>query len=181
MKGFVKVFRVDVESGKPELIHEQDNTIVYQGSDILAKLLAGTPDWDISHMYLTFRNGAEVVPAIDKTQNRGTYYSLPVGLDFVRVPLVQAPTFLAEEPAGHSYEHNVAVFTSLVNSTTPPELGNLALADGTSQFLDAALVSATSPTSNAGDKVFSRIVFNPEIDYSSTFHLTVVWGVKFVS
>lgn len=188
-KGFFKIWQVNKETGKRELLRDQPNMILNEGADILAQALAGVRYAAISHMYIGYKNNIDDSfdkPTIDKEySNKFTAYGSGSFTDFgyLRLPLAYAPSFLAQE----DYASNIALFTSVVatadnangaafrssdyegNVSTPP-----------SQIFEVALVAALDPTGANQDKVFSRANFEPLL-YNPNYNLTTTWGVQFLA
>lgn len=182
-EGFIKIWKSDPITGKSELIVDKKNTILYTGSDLLAKALGGEPNTAISHMYLGYSNNSgQPAPGYTIAKD-ATTFSTTTPLGYLRVPLTFPASFLKET----NYDNNIVVFTILINNASGYQVTTgspAALTTTTSAFFEAALVSALDPAgtvnSHPKDKIFARVAFE-RVTYDSSFNLTLSWGVKFVS
>lgn len=157
------------------------NTILYQGADLLAELLAGQPNRRVSHFYVGYSNVATYPAAnylIDKTKP-GFLNTTNQG--YIRVPLTYPAALAKADTLSDNYANNLVMFSVLLNNPIGHVVpGGAALTSGTtnpSRFFEAALVCATNPAASSGDKVFARVSFDP-ITFDSSYNLTVNWGVK---
>ena len=177
-EGFIKAWKTNPKTGESETVLDKKNTILYQGSDILASALAGTANSAITHMYVGFQNSTSSafyssIPAVSKDGTPAiSGYVSPQG--YLRVPLA----FPASFTQINNYNNNTAIFTTQIIS--PSSAGGAVFNPGTgglsSYIYEAALVAA-GPVS---DRIFSRVTFTP-IAYDSSYNLTISWGVKFTS
>ena len=177
-EGFIKAWKTDPKTGLSETVLEKKNTILYQGSDILASALAGQANSAITHMYIGFENATDSsfyssssAVAKDGTPVMSGYTS-PKG--YLRVPLAFPASFTNIT----DYHNNTAIFTTQIIS--PSSAGGAVFNPGTSgvssYIYEAALVAAGS----VADRIFSRVTFTP-ITYDNSYNLTISWGVKFTS
>ena len=172
-EGFLKIWKTSPVTGSKELLVDQKNTILYQGSDILASALAGQPYSNITHMNLGFHNGSDAsfyssVPTISKDGTPAfSGYTTPFG--YVKSPL----SFPASFSGSSHYQGNVVVFTTQLVS--PVSTGGATLGTN-SYFYEAAMVAAGA----SSDRIFSRINFSP-ILYDNSYSFTISWAVNFTS
>lgn len=189
MRGFFKIWAVDPITGKKELLVDKENMILNAGADLLASALAGVKYTHVSHMYIGYKNHADdtfypgSVPTVDKEYTvKFTDYNTGSYTDFgyLRVPLSYSPSFIAQT----DYENNVAIFTAVVTTASAANGSTATFKDDTqvnpSHIFEVALVAATEPTSQTGDKVFSRAQFEPLL-YNNSYNLTITWGVQFLA
>lgn len=174
--GFLKIWKSS-PTQQPELVLDKQNTILYQGSDLLAKALSGDADAFISHMYIGYQNANDnlfSIPVVNKDilVNPFTDYTDPTG--YLRIPLSFPATFANET----NYDNNIVVFTTQISGSLTGEGSSAVFQDSApeSRVYEAALVAGLGN----GDKVFSRITFDPII-YDQDYNLTISWGVKFTS
>jgi len=173
--GSLKIWQQPVVGGKPQLILEKPNMVVYQGSDILANTLGGKQNSAISHMYIGFHNGSSFSPpAISKSDTRATYQAFSGNFGYLRFLLSTTPSYFTDT----NYSNNNVVFTATVVASAS-EAG-ATFTPGTSYIYEAGLVNAQVPTDKAQDRLFSRANFS-EIEFVSTYNLIISWAVKFVS
>lgn len=174
-QGFIKIWQSNPVTGEQKLLIDKPNTVLYQGADLLAYALAGVANNKISHMYIGFNNNLVFTPpVIDKAySNPFSGFVAPFG--YLRIPLTLPASYLADT----NYTHNVPIFTTMITSGTS-EAGGATFTNGTSQIYEVGLVAATTPSSSSGDAVFSRANFS-QIQYDSSFNLTISWGVKFTA
>jgi len=184
-EGFLKIWRSNPITGESSLLVDKKNTILYPGSDLLADLLGGKTDRQISHLYLGYSND-DNDPANDYTINK-TFSALATNgvKGYLRIPLTFPATFTKD--TSNNYVNNIVVFTIQVNNASTFRVSTGAALDGTCKFFEAALVAATAPNATVDaashqptDKVFARVAFE-RITYDANFNLTISWGVKFTS
>lgn len=181
-RGFLKIWRFN-DRGEKDLILHKNNTILYRGSDILARALVGKANSKITHMYIGFTNSVDddfyddVVPVTkDYSVPFSTYSSSdtpPRG--YLRIPLTFPASFLNES----NYDNNIAVFTTQIVGANE-EAGGADFTDVSpeSRIFSCALVAGGDTV--AQDVVFSHINFTP-IAYNSSYNLSLSWGVRFSS
>jgi hypothetical protein len=182
--GFIKIWQSNPETGESKLVLEKRNTILYDGSDLLAKALGAQANTGISHMYLGYSNNdtnpdsdytiAKNNPVFVKSAERG----------YLRVPLTFPASFTKSD---NNYGNNIVAFTVLINNAASyvvPSSATLSTGSPQSKFFEAGLVAAIIPSATLGshttDVVFARIAFD-RISYDPAFNLTVTWGIKFTS
>lgn len=182
--GFLKIWQSHPETGESKLILEKRNTILYEGSDLLAKALGATANTGISHMYLGYSNN-DTNPDSDYTISKSdSVFVKSAERGYLRVPLTFPASFTKSDS---SYDNNIVAFTILINNAASyvvPSSATLSVGVPQSKFFEAGLVAALDPAatlaSHTTDSVFARIAFD-RISYDPSFNLTVTWGVKFTS
>lgn len=173
--GSLKIWRQPIHGGKPELVLEKPNMVLYQGSDILANSLGGKTNSHVSHMYIGFHNGDTfTAPTISKTDNRDTFQSYTSTFGYLRFPLSMDASYFTDV----NYSQNNVVFTTTVVSAASEH--GATFSAGSSYIYEAALVNAQDPLDKTKDRIFSRANFSP-IEFVSSYNLIISWAVKFVS
>ena len=71
MRGKIELFSIDGETWTK--VHEQHNLITYEGSDILAKALAGA--LNVNAMYLVFENDPAAIRISEDIANDASTYA----------------------------------------------------------------------------------------------------------
>jgi len=132
--------------------------IIYDGIDLLGKLLAGE-DYEINTMYMEFRNGGLPAPVVtpDPSEGRSYYAALDTGLsdrDYIRVPLTADPTLESSDPT--KFSTNRVQFVALSGGYTIGRGGHAFSAAAQSVVYGVALVAAPDPDDPTQDIVFSR-------------------------
>ena len=172
LSGFIKIYQVDALTSTRELILEQPNMILNNGSRIIAYSLAGVPNSKIWGMYIGYNNDPS--GSFEKLAIEGTY-AHPFRVDgyfgYIREPLTFDPTYLSD--AG--YVDNIVLFSTMITAANST-LGST-LRSGTSSLFEVGLIAALDPSSADKDLVFSRTQFN-SITYNSNYNLNIVWGIK---
>lgn len=170
LAGFVKIWRVQPETGESELLVDKQNMILKGGAKLITHALAGDAGAKIWGMYIGFNNGTSfTAPSIDVDYaNPFSGFTAPFG--YLREPLTFSPSFMST--AG--YEDNTVLFSTMITSANSAGGG---VFSASSKIYEVALVSAPDPTSPTDDTVFSRTSFNP-IQYNSSFNFTITWGVR---
>lgn len=182
MNGFIKIWKSSPITGESQLLVDKKNTILYSGSDLLAKSLGGQVNTKISHMYLGYSNNVSVPDNTYVISKSNGAFVKDGDRGYLRVPLTFPASYLTED----NYANNIVVFTVLINNASGFVVsGSATLTNSTSKFFEIALASALDPTATVNDHVgkdmvFSRVAFE-RIAYDSTFNLTISWGVKFTS
>ena len=133
------------------------NTVVYEGIDILAKLLAGQ-SLEINTMYLEFQNGGTTpTVVVDPSEGRSYYAALDAGLstrDYIRVPLTADPVLSTTDST--KFVSNRATFLAMSTGVIEGEGGKPFSAAAVSKVYGVALVAAASTSDPSQDLVFSR-------------------------
>lgn len=148
------------------------NMIVYEGSDILGKLLSGATDYVVNTAYFEFDNSGSP-PSVTPTKSGGqSYFSGLSGTqDFLRTTIDLTPVTSASDS---DYTYNKVTFT-LISTGTSGYHGLTFSAGAGSQVYGAAL--AASPTGAfSGDLVFARIYFTP-ISKAANVQIGLTWPI----
>lgn len=177
-QGFLKIWKTHKETGKSELLVDKKNMVLYQGADLLAYSLAGYANAKISHMYFGFMNSA-TLPTPSKVIDKAYSvpfdgYTTPYGV--LRLPLTFPTQYLADT----NYDHNIAVFTTMITTATAEWGDTFQSSSPYSWVFEVATIAALDPATHNDDVVFSRVQFSP-IKYEATYNLTVSWGIKFLA
>lgn len=181
-RGFIKIWRTNIQTGESELLIDKPNMILYQGADLLSLSLSGRKNAYISHLYIGYHNAATGVftkPTIDKAYSEPIQdYADPFG--YLRLPLTFPATFLNQE----NYNYNTGVYTVVISSATKwtsasADFQTSASGDP-SWIFEIGLVASLNSANDSEDIVFSRANFEP-IKYESGYNLTISWGVQILA
>lgn len=162
------------------------NIVVYEGIDLLGKMLAGR-DYTINTMYMEFRNGG-TTPTItpDPAEGRSYYAALESGLsdsDYLRIVLGAEPSLSSTDES--KFETNKATFFAMSTGETAGMGGHVFSAAETSKVYGVALVAAPDPNDSSQDLVFSRSYdFTPkqkQIDEEISIIWSHVFGEEMLS
>lgn len=95
---------------------ESDNLVVYNGGDILIKLLAGDATYKVGYIYFIYENTVGVpVPMVPaRTDTASMFHALVAPRDFVRAGVINPPVFSASD-GDHLY--NQATFLAIASAT----------------------------------------------------------------
>lgn len=183
-KGFFKVWESNPETGESTLLLDKQNTILFQGADLLALALAGGANSSITHMYLQYCSIGET-PSVDAPVKTDTYTDLAptATTGYLRVPLSFPAVYT---PSAGDYTGNTVLFTVVLNGVVTNVTCNGGLGAVPGKFYSAALVASGNPgetaASHPNDKLFARITFGATpLTYSSANSLTITWGVRFTA
>lgn len=175
-QGFIKIWSSNSQTGEKKLLIDKSNTILNQGSDLLAFCLTGKPNSGISHLYLGYNNTPSFPGTgvnIDKTDPS---MRIDANYGYLRIPLSYAPSFLKSE----GYLNNIPVFSILLSNPASYIVGASPTFDDNSYMYEIALAAETVPGTPASDMVFSKADFGPLV-YSQEHNLTISWGISFNS
>lgn len=155
---------------------EAHNLVVYTGGDIIAALLAGQPEYRISHMYFAYENTAGA-PAITITPVRNdtaaTYAALIAPQDYLRAPIIEPPQITA---ADVNHNGNRVTFNSIANAATG-ENGTSYGAAFSSKVWNVGLVAA--PTgATAGDVLYASFTLPTEIPAAGSGQVSATWATE---
>jgi hypothetical protein len=175
--GHVRFLCVDEKTKEIIRAVEGDNLVTYEGSDVLAKILAGTVTVPVNYVYIEFGNSSPSIPTATRTQGRAYYDALTGGsaTDFLRVPLIATPSLTASST---NYSGNQATFTAISNATSGQN-GQSFSSGASSEVVGAALVVAPSASDQSQDYVFSRYYLGSTIAKASGQEIVVQWAVTF--
>jgi hypothetical protein len=182
-KGRAAFFSFNERSKAIKQYIHKNNQILYSGADILANLVAGTPEYKISAMYFEFKNlgssGDPITPpAFDRTGGIAYYMGLSSSpdVDFLRVPLTINPAITSQAGA---YVGNIATFFSITDGLTGFN-GKPFNSGVNSAVYGAALVATPDPADQTKDVVFSRIYTGIDKILKETgFGIGVTWPIQF--
>jgi hypothetical protein len=168
---------VDVRTGEVLAVRRLKNLQLYEGSDILGRLLAGYSEYAPNTLYLEYQNGG-IPPSVTPTRGEGrSYYAALEGSadqDYLRVPIVFKPALSATDA---NFVSNVVTFT--VMSVDQPGAGGKGFSNlDNSQVYGLALVTALDLNDRTQDLVFARGYFDP-ITKGDTTQVSVTWSYEF--
>jgi hypothetical protein len=158
-----------------EKIHEQSNLVTNQGSDILAKALAGK--MNVNGMYLVFRNAPSATPIVaDKANVAATYATASTNRSFVRVTTMGEPIFTASDS---DYQNNEVTFMAVTDGTS--FYPSVPVTDGSSVFYHSALVAMPSFSDQTTDAIFSCADMSTPITKIAGAQIGLRWIITFVT
>ena len=166
LRGYVEVRN---EAG---LVIRSKNLVVYTGGDIIAKLLGGSPEYRISHIYFAYENtaGVPVPPVPARTDTAAYFHTLAAPFDYLRAPVLVPPVYSASD-ANHNF--NQAAFTAIVSAVT----GENGLAFGSasnSKVYSLGLVAA--PTgATAGDMLYAHFALPAALPAAGSGQVSATW------
>lgn len=192
--GFIKVWKINTQTGVSELVIDKKNLILYQGSDLLALALGGVKNAKISNLYVGYTNIAledawAISPlSINKdysTQPFSAYGSsgAPFNLHsgYLRLPLSYAPMYQA---SSSDYTSNQVIFSATIGTNVTATGGEafqyVQSSSSPSHVHEVALAAALDPGNPAKDLFFSRASFTP-IPVDQNYNLAISWGIQFLS
>ena len=123
--------------------------IVNTGFTALIKAAAGSKDYVVNGMYAVFTNSAPVEPVPDVNRTPDYYKSLAAPFGYIRFRTLSAPEYT---DSGTGPTEDVATFFGVAGSTAE---GGAALIDGTSRFIEVALVAMPDIADSNRDVIIS--------------------------
>ncbi len=170
LRGYV---RLENEAGE---VVEGRNLVVYTGGDIIAQLLTGNLDYQITHMYFGYENtlGVPSKPAASRTDTAASiFHALVAPDDFLRAPILQ-PVTLEAADVNHSF--NRATFNAVANGSA----GVLGLDYGAafnSKVWGVALV-ASPGVDYTGDWMYAYYVLPTALPAAGTGQVSATWATE---
>jgi hypothetical protein len=153
-RGEIVIGYFDPVARKYRDVSHGHNIIVYEGIDLIVKILAGQ-DVEMNVVYLEFTNAAVPVVVPDPAQGRSYYAALETGLtdrDYIRLSLAASPMISSTDP--DIYAGNKITYFAMSQGDSTG-YGGHAFTSG-SQVYGIALVSAPDADDRTQDLVFSR-------------------------
>lgn len=183
-KGLVNFLNIDFATGKVKSLHRSQNLVLFSGADVLANLIAGRPGWNISTLYLEFKNLASPgdpvsAPTYDRTGGIEYYTGLAASpdTDFVRVPLTTLPMFGNSDNT--KYNNNLVTFFAMSEGTVGFH-GKPFSAAANSAVYGAALVAAPNFADQSQDVVYARVYDGIDKTLKEIGHeVGVTWTAQF--
>ncbi len=170
LKGYV---RVENEDG---VVVEGRNLVVYTGGDIIAQVLAGNPEYRISHMYFGYENTAGVPspPAAARSDTAaGRYHALTPPEDFLRAAVLDPPQLSAGD-----VNHNFNVVTFNAIGIGPTGVLGLAFGAGSnSKVYDVGLIAAPTGV-YTGDILYARYVLPTALPAVGSGQVSATWATE---
>lgn len=158
-KGFTRIMSVDMASGAISSMVEQKNTIMAGSADILPKVASGDMRYRLAYMYMQFENLSDpgddpAVPTYTPAEGAEYYTGLEVhpSQDFLRVPLLIAPSYTPTESA---YEGNLVTYVALSGGFSSGFWGKPFDEANNSAVFGGALAAAPTDQQQ-GDRIFAR-------------------------
>lgn len=169
LRGYVTVWNTD--GG----IVRARNLVVYTGGDIIAALLAGKGEYQISHMYFGFENtaGSPSFAAPARGDTTTFFSSLSSPQDYLRAPIL-LPTQIDAADANH--DGNRATFVAVSNATSGENGLDFGAAHD-SQVATLGLVAA--PTGSvAGDVLYARVNLPTPLPAAGSGQVSASWATE---
>lgn len=162
--------RVRISNGVD--VCDTDNLVVYGAGDILMALLAGKPEYKISHLYVVYHNttGTPTALAVTRSDTAATLRGVVSPMDCLRVP-IYAPAALTAGDVNHA--GNRATFVAVANATT----GVNGVAFGpanNSKVVNIGLVAAPTGAA-AGDILYAHYVLPTPLAVVGSGQISVSW------
>lgn len=171
LRGRVRVWN---ESGD---VVESTNLVVYNGGDIIAKLLGGASEYAISHMYFAFENtaGAPAPPAAARTDTADDqFWSLVAPQDFIRAQILTPVTYDATD-ADHLF--NRVTFYS-ISTATAGENGTSFGAAHDSKVYGLGLVAAPGATPSSDDLLYAHYILPSALPAAGSGQISATWATE---
>ena len=127
----------------PDHVVEGKNLITYQGADIVARLLAGRPEYRIARMWFEYDNaGGSLGLSPGRGDTAASVAALAVGdRDIVRADLVAEPALSSSDPA--KYQVNRGTYHAITAAGAVGEKQGLGFGSGSgSEVLAMCLVAS---------------------------------------
>lgn len=169
LKGYVKV---ENEAGQKV---EACNLVVYTGGDIIAQLLAGNSEYNISHMYFAFENtaGTPTAPAAARSDVADYFHSLSAPQDFLRAEVLSPVTITA---ADVNHNGNRATFNAIAVDSTGVN-GVTFSAGSNSKVFSIGLVAAPTGV-YTGDVLYARFVLPTALPVVGSGQISATWATE---
>jgi hypothetical protein len=159
--------------GRWEPIGGQHNLVTNQGSDILAKALAG--QLSVNGMYMVFRNDVGATPIVaDVTNTADTYATSSANRSFCRVTAMGSPVFTTSDAA---YVNNEVAFLAVTDGVS--FFPAVPVTDGTSVFYHSALVAIPDFDTQDDDQIFSCSDLSTAITKIAGAQIGIRWTITF--
>lgn len=155
---------------------ESSNLVVYNGADIIAKLLGGECEYKISHMYFAYENtaGTPSPAAASRTDTASDFWDLTAPEDFIRSPILQPVTF---ESTDTQYLHNQVTFYS-VTVATAGEHGVPFGAANNSKVYKLGLVAAPGTNPETDDLLYASYVLPTALEAAGSGQISATWATE---
>jgi len=154
--GSGKIF--GVRRGRAPVLHSAfNNTVVYEGIDLLGLILGGR-DYTINTVYIEFNNGGALSVTADPTEGRSYYADLEsdgnADHGYLRVPIIGSPTLASSD--SEKFLTNRVTFNAITSGSTGLRGASDFSFSAASTVFGIALVAAPDADDPASDLVFSR-------------------------
>lgn len=171
VKGHLRIYQE--KDGLRELIHEQDNLILYSASDIMAKAIVGD-NLVITGMYMEYDNsGTPPTPTVSEDRKTDYYEGLSGDQGYIRVPVSCKAGYASSDES--KYEGNIVTIHAKTNGTVVNGPGMI---DNTSQIYSAALVAMPDPSDRSKDVIFSATNLTSPVPKIANAQVSISWDIK---
>jgi len=154
---------------------EMRNLVVYTGGDIIAQLLAGHPEYRISHMYFGFENtaGSPTFAAPNRGDTVTFFSGLSSPQDYIRATILQ-PVQL--DAADGNHNSNRATFSAVASAATGE--GGVSFGPGSNSKVGTVGLVAAPTGAVAGDVLYARVNLSPEIPAAGSGQISATWATE---
>lgn len=162
------------ESGDESIGH---NDVVYTGGDIIAQLLAGHPEYRISHVYFEYENtvGVPVAAAVDRTDRAGDIHGYTTPRDIVRAALIAEPLIA---PADVDHDGNLVTFHALTTASVGVLDGIPFSAASDSKIFAVCLIAAPAGSDHLQDVLYARFILTTPVPVTGSGQASCTWLTK---
>lgn len=198
VRGHVKLWRVNEQTGQKKQLFEQHNQIQYTWGHLAAQTLGFRPQPDrpryhISAIYFEFENVLTPETTVSegavfpKDQSISYYNSFAGERDFLRVPLILEPALSTSSgyEAKLPVEHNTNQLTFFAQTAGNSGVRGIGfgsnVAGKNSKIFAAALVAAPDINDPTKDIIFARTVFAPaqQVPKEASSQIGITWNIAF--
>lgn len=184
MSGTIRIFSFDPVTRTIRHMLARRNLVLYSGADIMALLIAGTPGFHVSTMYMEYENLADPgdtpsIPTYDRTGGIGYYNGLSSSpnKDFLRVPITVSSDVSSSDEI--LYEGNVVTFFA-VSEGLAGFHGKTFGPSSNSAVYGAGLIVSPEPNDQSLDRVFARTYTGiGKILKETNFEIGITWQVRY--
>jgi len=154
---------------------ESENLVVYTGGDIIAQLLAGNAEYQISHFYFGYENtaGTPTGPAVARTDTVAYFQGLVSPQDFIRASILQ-PTQLSASDGNHN--SNVATFLAVTAASVGQHAVPFSVGSNSKVFT-LGLVAAPTGTAG-GDVLYARYLLPTALPAAGSGQISATWATE---
>jgi hypothetical protein len=199
-KGVVTIGYRNSVSGVFTPILRQENLVMYEAADAMARLCAGDSRYAISHMYYQYENTNSSPSTVTFGRQDGikTYLAIntisSTTVDWLRIPIytkAKIDTYFATGEDPLIYAANMATFVA-TSAAYPTNAGGAQVGqspqqnyfassgtNGASKVTCVALAVSPDPNDKAKDLVFSRLALQTPIVVQSNSYIDCFWSLAF--
>jgi len=165
--------RITVSNGKDSVVGF--NLVTYAGGDIIAQLLAGNPQYKVSHIAFEYENNAGAVTeaAAARTNSVASQLTALTGIrDYLRAPLSSIPILSAGD-----VNHTANVATFIATSTATAGIHSVAFGPASNSKIYAVSLLAAPTGVVGGDVMFARYILATVLPSVGSGQVNATWSV----